>query len=557
VNPSKSIATRSIVSTSIGKEPSTPAHRYLALAIASALSIGLYCPRAHAQSPSVLRLSQLNGNNGVSILGEAAGGQAGRSVSAAGDINGDGLDDLVIGAPFSDVAASNSGRSYVLFGSQKPLAHPFELATVNGLNGFVLRGIQSNDGSGFSVSEAGDINADGIDDLLIGAPQTNGQLIGEAYAFFGSNSGLPNPFDLINLNGLNGVVLTGEDATDYAGFTVSIAGDINGDGIDDVIIGAPSSSAGGGASGISYVVFGSSGAWTNPLALSGLDGSNGFALLGSTGDQSAYSVSAAGDVNGDGFDDLIIGSPYAAADESGGAYLVFGSGQPFPANVQLGGINGVNGLFLVGEDPLSLTGHSVSGAGDINSDGVDDLIIGAWKSNLNGFDSGRAYVVFGSNSSLPHPFQLSSLNGLNGFWIDGQGESERLGFSVSGIGDFNGDGVDDIAVGAPTFGGERPNPNSSGRSYVIFGSDQGLPNPFQLASLDGSNGFALQGFETNERSGFSVAGTGDVNGDGFDDLLIGAPYADDTVSGRVYLVYGGVSNIDVLFADRFAIGSPP
>ena len=230
-------------------------------------------------------LSDLNGNNGFTLNGINEFDLSGRSVSSAGDINGDGIDDLIIGAP----GAGIGGQGYVVFGSPGGFPASLELADLNGSNGFALNGINQYDGSGNSVSGAGDINGDGIDDLIVGAPGAD--LAGQSYVVFGSDGGFPASIELADLNGTNGFALNG------AGFSVSEAGDINDDGIDDLIIGL---AAGPNGASQSYVVFGSTEGFPASLELTDLDGSNGFALNGiNPGDGSGRSVSSAGDINGD------------------------------------------------------------------------------------------------------------------------------------------------------------------------------------------------------------------------------------------------------------------
>ena len=480
--------------------------------------------------PAEFNLSDLDGSNGFVLNGEESFNFSGRSVSAAGDINDDGIDDLIIGA----YRAGNSriGRSYVVFGSAIGLPNPFNLSSLNGSNGFVLNGESAFDYSGRTVSAAGDINGDGIDDLIIGAyradPDGNDSA-GRSYVVFGSDTGLPNPLDLSSLNGTNGFKLNGEAAFDDSGFSVSAAGDINSDGIDDLIIGAVGADPNGNSrAGRSYVVFGSDTGLPNPFDLSSLDGTNGFKLNGEAAfDDSGYSVSAAGDINSDGIDDLIIGAVGAAPNGNsiaGRSYVVFGSASGLPNPFNLSSLNGSTGFVLNGEALGDYSGRSVSAAGDINGDGIDDLIIGATGAEPNGDRfAGRSYVVFGSDSSLPNPFDLSSLNGSNGFVLNGEAERDFSGVSVSAAGDINGDGIDDLIIGAY---GADPNGNSdAGRSYVVFGSDSSLPNPFDLSSLNGSNGFVLNGEVGDDYAGRSVSAAGDINGDGIDDLIIGATNA--------------------------------
>src|SRR4028118_85856 len=160
----------------------------------------------------------------------------------------------------------------------------FNLSTLNGSNGFAINGIAVGDGSGYSVSSAGDVNGDGFDDLIIGArgASPNGiDAAGQSYVVFGSNSGFAAGLDLSTLNGSNGFAINGIAANDSSGWSVSRAGDVNGDGFDDLIIGAISADPNGiSYAGQSYVVFGSNSGFGAGLDLSELNGSNGFAING-------------------------------------------------------------------------------------------------------------------------------------------------------------------------------------------------------------------------------------------------------------------------------------
>ena len=499
---------------------------------------------------SIFDLSNLDGSNGFAINGISAGDRSGFAVSNAGDVNNDGVADIIIGAPSTiPNGTTGAGESYVIFGGDDlGMSGSFNLADLNGFNGFILPEINSGDFNEISVNNAGDINNDGIDDFVIGAstadPNAN-NAAGETYVVFGDdNIGVSGSFDLATLDGSNGFIINGADAGDRSGRSVSNAGDVNGDGRDDLLVGAPAADPNGSASGESYVIFGGENVGSSgELDLSTIDGSNGFAINGnSAGDFQGFSVSNAGDVNNDGFADVIVGASTADpnGNNSGASYVIFGGvGVGSSGAINPSDLNGSNGFAFNGVDAGDLSGRSVSNAGDLNGDGIDDLLIGAPNGDTNGNNSGEAYVVFGNlNLGSSGSFDLASLNGINGFVINGNSGGDFAGRSVSNAGDLNGDGIADIIIGASRA--ETSSLGGAGESYVIFGNANiGSSGSLELTSLDGTNGFTIEGIDLS--TGYSVSNAGDVNDDGTTDIIIGAYEADangNTAAGQSYVIFG-------------------
>ena len=203
--------------------------------------------------------------------------------------------------------------------------------------------------------------------------------------------------NLSSLDGANGFRLDGGAEGDNSGISVSNAGDVNGDGFDDVIVGAHGADQNALGSGSSYVVFGNASGFNASMNLSGLDGNNGFRLDGEgINDLLGVSISNAGDVNGDGFDDVIVSAPGADSNgyDSGSSYEVFGKSSGFSAAINLSNFDGNNGFRVDGATVYDEAGSSVSNAGDVNGDGFDDLIVGAFRADPDGYNSGSSYVIF-------------------------------------------------------------------------------------------------------------------------------------------------------------------
>ncbi|MEM1057474.1 MAG: integrin alpha, partial [Bacteroidota bacterium] len=429
-----------------------------------------------APVPTEADLVAVPGFPASGLPGQTSNDEFGTSVAGAGDVNGDGYADLIVGAPENDAGGLNSGRAYVYFGGPGSGVTP----------DLILTGETSGDNFGAAVASAGDVNGDGYDDVIVGAPESNGRGLnaGRAYVYFGGPTA----------DAIADVIIAGS-FLDQLGTSVSGAGDVNGDGFADVIVGVPFDDVGASNSGRARVYFG--GPSMDAFADLTLTGTTENGNLGA-------SVSGAGDVNGDGFADVIVGETGGGTTNEGRAYVFFGGSSA----------DAVADLTLVGESMGDLFGESVSGAGDMNGDGFTDVIVGARNNDAGAGNAGRAYVFFGGTA----PDAIADLV------LTGTGTTDQLGDSVSGAGDVNGDSYDDVIIGVPF---DDDGGINSGGAHVYFGG----PVPDAVADL------VLTGVADFDDFGVAVAGAGDLDGDGLADLAIGAPEADPNgaSSGAAYV----------------------
>jgi hypothetical protein len=422
--------------------------------------------------------------------GDQDGDEVGYSVGAAGDVNHDGYGDVIIGARHDTDGVSKEGVAYLFYGSAPGLSDNPAWQIGSGQQGALF---------GASVAGAGNVNGDDYDDIIVGAPgYKNGQTkTGAAFVFHGAAWGLKPTPDW---------TFTGDQKDANLGNSVGSAGDVNGDGHDDVIVGAPWQSDGQESEGVVFVFFGSdSGLSLTPDWLAG--GGQVHADFGA-------SVGTAGDVNGDGYSDVIVGAPNydAAGTNEGAAFVFFGSDTGPGASPD---------WAAYGDQDEAQFGASVGTAGDVNGDGYDDIIVGMPGLDDGQMDVGAALVYYGSGDGL---------SASHGWMVAGDREGARFGAAVATAGDVDGDGYDDVVVGAPRHWFDH---FAEGVAFVFHGSGTGLHS--QAA-------WWAEGDKAETGLGTSVSTAGYVTGDGYADLVVGAPqYRHFTdVVGRALAYYGPI-----------------
>ncbi len=416
--------------------------------------------------------------------------------------------------------------------------------------GVVVRGEEGGDRAGQAVALIGDFDGDGYGDVAIGAPLAGVDGQGAVYILFGRGEDIPDTVQLRGEGGSSMTTLYGAAAGDFLGSALAAAGDVDGDGYDDLVIGATGLDGGAPDSGGAYLLFGG----PRPASQSSIEDLDADRLLRidgvAAGDETGIAVAGGGDIDGDGFDDILIGARLAEADyarySAGVSYLLLG-GADGPTT-DLAALDGSDGMRITGVDRFDQSGRAVAVLGDIDGDGFDDLAVGAPDADPGGRENaGEVYVLYGDAGGFPASLDPAAMEADRGFRIEGADPFDYAGFAVSGAGDVNGDGFDDILIGAyarDTAGGE-----AAGAAYLVFGSADGHPDGLDLGDLDGSNGFAMFGLSPMAGTGRAVAAAGDVNGDGFDDFVVGARYADPEGvggAGEVYLIYGRAGPFDAV-----------
>ncbi|MBL7732136.1 MAG: FG-GAP repeat protein [Chitinophagaceae bacterium] len=426
---------------------------------------------------AMLESNQANANMGI-------------SVSGAGDVNGDGYSDVIVGAYLYDNGQSNEGSVFIYHGAA---------SGINTVSAARVESNQVNANLGWSVQSAGDVNGDGYSDIVAGAPAySNGQVSeGAAYVYYGSATGI---------NTVAAAILESNQADAYMGAAVAGVGDVNRDGYSDIIVGAYGYDNGEDGEGFVFIYHGSaSGINTTPAATA--ESNQVDAQLG-------ISVAGAGDVNGDGYSDVIAcASRYTNGQINEGAGFVY-HGSP-------AGINST-AAARVESNQVDAYMSSVAGAGDVNGDGYSDVIAGAYAYDNGQSGEGASFIYHGSAAGVSTTAALR---------LEINQASAQFGSSVSCAGDINGDGYSDVIIGSPAYDNGE---NNEGGAFVYLGSATGI---------NSATGTILQSNQVSARLGASVAAAGDVNGDGYSDVIAGAFLYDngETDEGGAFVYHGSAA----------------